>query len=78
MKREKTVSFTLTEDEHRELSVMVAKRIATERRYVTLSAYVRDLVLEHIGTDENVSTPPDDTFSPDTKQKNSEWKEFEL
>ena len=75
MKREKIVSFTLTDEEYEALYIKVAKRIVMEKRHVTVSTYLRDLVVKDLEEDNTVSTSPDDT---DSKQKNNEWHEFTL
>jgi stress response protein YsnF len=84
MKRDKNVSFTLTQTEYEQLSVEVAKRIATERQYVTISTYVREIVVSHLNGNKSVSPPEVDTDSEqlpistnESKQKKS-WGEFNL
>ena len=85
MKREKTVSCTLTTEEYEALSILVAKRIVKEKRHVTVSTYLRELVQKHLNGTKNVSSPSVDTESTqDTKQEvtnieqKNKWKEFNL
>ena len=75
MKREKIVSFTLTDEEYEALYIKVAKRTIKDKKHITISSYVGDLIREHLNGQNNVSPPEVDT---DSKQKNNEWHEFTL
>ena len=65
MKKEKSVSFMLTEDEHQLLVAMMAKSMLEESKHYTLSSYTRHLILSILNG------------KPDTKHTLTESEENE-
>lgn len=74
MVKSKVVSCALTEKEYEELSILLAKRIAEKKGYVSMSTYLAEIVRAHLNGKQNVSPPERDT---DNEQKDK-WHSFDL
>lgn len=74
--KDRMISFAVTQEQYEKLYMKVAKRIVDDKRHVTMSSYLRELVEADLTKDNNVSSPALDT---DSKQKNNgEWKAFTI